>query len=351
MIWLFADSSTVGGVERHIQILAEGLMARGLKTQVIALQDHGNNPWFDQLKQAGVPFRCLDGSPLTLARELRKHRPGVLHTHGYKANILGRFAAKLTGTPVVATFHSGDRLPLPTGFWQRLDEATSILGSRISVSENVARAIPYKSEQIANFLLAPPPPGERALPREVGFLGRLSHEKAPDLFCQIADALADEDIAFHVWGDGAMRADLEAQFGGRVTFHGIATDVAPVFARIGLLLMPSRVEGLPMALLEAFAAGIPVAASRVGAVPTVIEHETTGWLFEPEDNQAAIEAVRKWSRLSPAEGITMRQRCWQTLRDRFSDVTQVPLILKMYARAGWKAAPSASSDPGEGKAA
>jgi glycosyltransferase involved in cell wall biosynthesis len=334
MIWLLVDSSTVGGIERHVATLAQALIRAGHEARILLLADHGANPWLDQLRAAGLPYRFLDNSLNGLLSALRAERPALLHTHGYKANILGRIAARLARVPVVATFHAGERGAFPVGLYQMADAWTSILGGRISVSTTIAGNLPYASVLTENFLLSPSSPPARPLSRRIGFVGRLSHEKAPDLFCALAARCAGAG-EWHVYGDGPMRAELEAAYGKTVRFHGLVTDLEPVWASLGLLVMPSRAEGLPMAALEALAAGVPIAASEVGGLPSVVKHGLTGWLFPAGDMAAAEAAVGAWSALSDASQLAMRKAAYSLLVDKFSERRQLPAILDVYRRAGF----------------
>lgn len=333
MIWLLVDSSTVGGIERHVATLAQAFAGRGERTEVVLLAPHANNPWLRQLDAAAIPFTILDGTFGGLLRAIEKSAPDIIHTHGYKANILGRFAALWTRTPVVATFHAGERAPFPVSLYQTADEWTSFLGGRIAVSQAIQQAIPFKTRFIENFLLLPPPPVAQNLPRKVGFVGRLSHEKAPDRFCEIA--VRCKGIAeFHVWGDGPMRAELEQAYATNVTFHGLVTDLTPVWSSLGLLLMPSRAEGLPMAALEALSSGVPIAAAPIGGLPALVEPGETGWLFDGADLSAAEEALNAWTGQTPNQQRTMRMACWSLVRDRFSEHQQLPKFLAAYQAAG-----------------
>ncbi len=123
------------------------------------------------------------------------------------------------------------------------------------------------------------------LPRRVGFVGRLSEEKRPDLFCALARR-SPPGVEWHVYGNGPMGARLELEYGDTVRFHGTVTDLEPAWSTLGLLVMPSRFEGLPLAALEALTAGIPVLASRVGDLSSVVVDGQTGWLFESGDIRA-----------------------------------------------------------------
>lgn len=332
-VWLLVDSSGVGGIERHVATLAQGLLRLGQRAEVVLWENHGPNPWHDQLRDAGVPTRFLDGTLPGLLRALRSERPQILHTHGYKAGILGRLAAVLARIPTVSTFHSGEIPPYPLRAYFALDAWTSLVGHRISVSEMIQRRLPYRSTLIPNYLVPDAIAPTKQLGTRVGFVGRLSHEKAPDAFCELA-ARSRPGLEWHVWGDGVMRADLEARYGSHVRFHGVVSDVRPVWASLGLLVMPSRYEGLPLAALEALSMGVPVLATRVGGVPTVVLPGRTGWLIEVGDIEGALAAVEAWRNLSPEAAVSMGRACWQHVAENFSEARHLPRILEVYADAG-----------------
>ena len=334
MIWHLIDSRSVGGAERHAATLAECLRRHRIPAEAVLYCDYGGNPWLDQLAAARVPVRTLDGSLRGLIRALRRERPGLLHTHGYKAGVVGRLAARLAGIPVVSTFHSGERSPPPVGVYEWLDEWTSFLGQRIAVSDRIQRRLPFPSIVIPSFVAAPPSAPVGPLPPRIGFVGRLSAEKAPDLFCALAER-SPRHIEWHIYGDGPMRRELEQRHGARVRFHGVVADLDSVWPALGLLLMPSRFEGVPLAALEALAAGVPVLASRVGGLPGIVIENSTGWLFERENLDEALSHLEIWRRLPPEAQAGMRADCWRHVRDYFSEATQFPRLLAVYARAGY----------------
>ena len=336
MIWILVDSSTVGGIERHIATLADALRRVPLSTEIVLLAAHGDNPWLQQLRAAQLPFRVLDGSVSGLLAALRHARPQLLHTHGYKANIIGRLCARRLGIPVVATYHAGERGAFPVNAYQLIDEYSSLLGGRLCVSAAIRDQLPYASVVTENFMVvAPAAPTQSSLPRHIGFVGRLSPEKAPDLFCELARRCAGPDV-WHIWGDGPLRAELERDFSGHVHFHGLVTDLNAAWNTLGLLVMPSRAEGLPMAALESLAAGVPVIASAVGGLPSVVKDGKTGWLFPSGDLDTAQECIETWRHLPVADQARMRRTCWELVRDNFSEARQLPKILAVYSRAGLK---------------
>lgn len=333
-IWQLVDSSTVGGIETHIGVLARALIAQGLRVRVMRLADHGPNPWLGQLDTAGVPHGVIGGGLTGLLARLRQDRPRLVHTHGYKAGILGRLAARLVGIPCVSTFHAGERGPFPVSLYQGLDALTACLASRIAVSAAIAKDLPFGATVIGNFVAVPATPPTGVRPDVVGFVGRFSAEKGPDLFCALAERLAGRGIAFEAFGDGAQRPALEARYGSVVRFHGLVTDPAAIWPRLGLLLMPSRAEGLPLAAIEAMAAGIPVAGSAVGALPQLIANGSNGWLFAAGDLDAMAGAVEAWRGQGTAARAAMGHAAWRTAREGYAVEVLVPQVEAVYAAAG-----------------
>jgi glycosyltransferase involved in cell wall biosynthesis len=331
VVWQLVDARSLGGIERHIGILTAALRQRGFAVNIVRYADYGDEPWLQQLAAQGVPIRSLAGTPTALLAALREDRPALLHTHGYKAGILGRISARILGIPCVSTFHAGERGPFPLWLYQSIDGWTSFLAQRIAVSASIAQDLPFGATVIANFIAASsrrrdPPP------RRVAFVGRLSHEKGPDLFCALA-RLGPSTLSYDCYGEGPMLPALATQYGDIVQFHGFMPS-DQIWPQVGLLLMPSRAEGLPMAALEALAAGVPVAASAVGGLPELIRAGETGWLFDVEDMPGAADAVAAWSRLEPAQLLDMGWRCQSDVVDRYGIARHLPEVLGVYADAG-----------------
>jgi glycosyltransferase involved in cell wall biosynthesis len=338
-IRVLVDSSGIGGIERHVAVLTQALRDRGYDASVLLLDDHGPNAWLTQLEAAGIPYEVGGGGAIGLFHSLRAERAGLLHTHGYKAGILGRLVGRFLGLPVVSTFHSGETGPFPVNVYQRADEWTSLLATRISVSAAIAERLPFSSRLIANFIATPETPPTAPLPSAIGFVGRFSDEKGPDLFCRAASA-SPPGVRWIAFGDGPMREDLQRQFAGKVEFRGMLSNIAEAWPEIGLLLMPSRAEGLPMAALEALAQGVPVAAARVGAMPDVIHDGENGWLFDVGDLDAIGAIIERWARERDDRGPAWRLAAWRTARDRFGVETGLDRTLEAYRAAGFRARPS-----------
>lgn len=331
-IWQLLDSGAIGGIETHVALLAEGLRDAGHDTAVIFLKDHGPHPLHTRLAHLGLPRQTLDGTLSGLAAALRAGRPDIVHTHGYKAGILGRLVARLLGLRAVSTFHAGEPGTGRVRLYVAIDRLTACLGRRIAVSRPILMSLGPDAVLVENFVRLPDPVtlAHDDRPRTVAFVGRLSHEKGPDLFCRIAE-LSPPDIRFEIYGDGPMQPQLQQSHGARVVFHGMVADMDRRWSRIGLLCMPSRHEGLPMAALEAMSHGVPVAATSVGDLPGLIEHGVTGWLAPPEGAAALAGHIAEWSALNSPAAALMSQASRATIASRHSLEAGTAKILTLYA--------------------
>lgn len=132
----------------------------------------------------------------------------------------------------------------------------------------------------------------------VGFAGRWSEEKNPLGFIELARLVNPAcPVRFVMVGRGPLRPEVEsavrkAGFAkGRFHLLHEVADLAPVMASLDLLVLPSIVDGRPVAVLEAMALGVPVLASRVGGLPELIEPGRTGWLQDPHDLPAFARTI------------------------------------------------------------
>jgi glycosyltransferase involved in cell wall biosynthesis len=247
----------------------------------------------------------------------------VVHTHSAKAGALGRIAGARAGVPrIVHTFHG---FPFHE-FQPRWRRSAYVaierwLGRRTHAFLAVGSAV--AAEAIRRGL-APPdcvrtilpavdpidrPRGSAArglgrrrlgLPagiRLVGTVGRVDHQKAPEHWI---DALAEvgADDVWGVWiGDGPLRSQLLARarrrgLAERFCLLGYRDDVADLLPAFDVFALASRYEGLPCALIEAIAAGVPVVATAVNAVPEVVAPGETGLLVPPERPRLLGRALR-----------------------------------------------------------
>ena len=334
-IWLFLDSSSVGGIETHVMQLASGLATMGIQTRLVLYKAYPDSPipqLFKQLEERSnghtLGTLILDGKPGDLYQALGRYRPpALIHTHGYKAGIIGRLTARLSGIPVASTWHAGE---VPSGLvriYDWLDRYSAALAqARFAVSPQIQARLPTSSVIMDNFVDVANTGITKG--QQIAFVGRLSDEKAPDVMVELANLCPNQ--TFDMYGGGVMEAELRASAPANLTLHGMQTQMDGVWSQVGLMILPSRFEGLPMAVLEAMSRGIPVIASDVGALSSVITHQQTGWLVSPANPNAVKEALEEWDALSDADQTRMRQKCRQTIEDRFSATAIIPRFLEIY---------------------
>ena len=327
--WLLLDSKDIGGIETHVFHLACALQVHWGKVRVVFLKKYGNHPLTDKLDEAQIPWQYLGGSAYQLFKAL-SYKPKLVHTHGYKSGILGRFLAKTMKLPVVSTFHAGEPGQGKVRFYNFIDTLTADLGETIAVSEQIQNRVHTTAHLIPNFVPMVTNFQDQTT-TTVAFVGRLSPEKGPDLFCEIAQQ--NPNLKFSIFGDGPMRDALERQYGHSVHFVGQVSSMERHWADIGLLCMPSRYEGLPYAALEAMANGIPVAAFDVGSLAHAITHNTNGWIAPPKDIQTLSHYIHAWSKMNNEDRKQMSLCAREAIKSKYSPEVIVPQIIDIYNKA------------------
>jgi len=328
-IWILLDSRNPGGIESHVLQLANGLHKHNEDVLVVFLNYYGDHPLRDVLRKHGISTITLDGHITTLWKEVRKLRPSTLHTHGYKAGIFGRIVAMLCKVPVASTYHMGE---IPSGklaLYDWLDRHTARFASSVfAVSPQIAQRLPVEAKVVDNFVDL----SELEISNGdiIAFVGRLSTEKGPDYFLRLVSHFPN--FNFHVYGDGPLAVQLKVSAPRNLHFHGQQNDMTSVWPRIGLLVMPSRHEGLPMAALEAMARGIPVLAYRVGALDQLVKSGINGWLVTPGDENELADRLQQWIAMSEPQKCQFKQAARLTIQQRFSADIAIPLLISNYWR-------------------
>jgi glycosyltransferase involved in cell wall biosynthesis len=259
------------------------------------------------------PWRDLAGF-VELIRLLRRERPDILHASSSKAGILGRFAAVAARVPIrIFTAHGwafAAHQGLVSVLYRWADRAAArVTTTTICVSENErvqgVRARTCRAERtvvIRNAVDAAAAPHARhdhATPRLVA-VGRL---KRPKDFLTLVRALAalgpGSFAEALIVGDGPDRAAIEREISrlgleDRVRLAGERSDVPELLAAADVFVLSSASEGLPLSVMEAMAAGLPVVASAVGGIPELVIDGETGLLVPAGDATeltAALERV------------------------------------------------------------
>jgi glycosyltransferase involved in cell wall biosynthesis len=308
----------VGGAQTYVA----GLLPAARQEYEVTVAAHGEGPLRRAAAQAGVPFVPLEHvrravSPvrdvrglLELYRLFRRLRPDVVHLNSSKAGILGRLAARLARVPVCVftahgwAFKAGHGRAAHAYLWaDRLVEP--LTSTVVCVSETELRAgLEAGTCRVGRSVVIPnavePGPAVERPPRdrpvEIVSVGRLAEPKD---FATLVAALAGLPrgaARLLVLGDGPLRARLAAEvralgLDDAVELAGEVDDVRARLERADVFALSSRSEGMPLSVLEAMAAGLPVVASDVGGVHEVVVEGETGRLVAAGDVEALREAL------------------------------------------------------------
>lgn len=300
-------------------LLAEA-RARGVDTRVVP-----------ELQVPLHPARDLRAL-LALTRLLRELRPDLVHLHSSKAGLLGRVAARGVGVPAVFTAHGWAFTEGVSRSRQRL----ALLAERL-VAPWTDRVITVSAYDLALALARRLLPPERVVPIHNGIsplgprgsgedhgpgaplraimVARFSDQKDQPLLIRAAAQVPHLEL----WlvGDGERRAEAEALarglgLAGRVQFLGDRDDVPELLAGADLFCLSTHYEGLPISILEAMRAGLPVLSTRVGGVAEAVLDGETGRLLAPGYLAGWVAALRALA-ADPRE----RRRLGEAWRTRF----------------------------------
>lgn len=311
------------GAENAIIQLAQALKPLRCETLVGAFHN-SHRPNIEIVRRAeqyGLAtrvFECKGRFDTNVITQIRNclHKEGihVLHTHGYKANFYGCRAARGTGLALVATAHNWPGKSLKLRLYAAFDRRLLLKFDHVcAVSKSVkdileSSGLPSsKVTLIENGIdIAQLSNGQPVLREElglthgpvIGFVGRIAKEKGlASLLACLSDILSRfRDAKVVLVGEGPDQEDLlrfarELHVEQHVVFLGKRIDMANVYASFDVFVLPSLGEGMPLAVLEAMAAGRPVVATRVGAIPTIVKDGQTGLLVEPGDNRELLSAI------------------------------------------------------------
>jgi glycosyltransferase involved in cell wall biosynthesis len=311
----------LGGTEKQVVLLAEGLRQRGVDVCVAVLT--GDGPRGDALRAAGVPVVHLGLRPSPgwrvvpqfvavlgrLTRHLRRFRPDVVHAFLFHSYVLGAPAARLAGVPAVIAgrrslddFTRGRPLALAveriaTALTQRLVANADAVAVRVRSTERVPdRKLSVIYNGLPPAAFEPAEAAELDTPHPVVLcVANLHSYKGHADLLAAAALLGDRGrpCTLALAGEGPQRVALRhlaGRLGIDVRLLGARTDVDRLLARADVVVLPSTTEGMSNAVMEAMAAGRPVVATAVGGTPELLA-AGRGVLVAPGDPRALADAL------------------------------------------------------------
>jgi len=350
----------VAGAEQHLLRLLPALRERGVDARFVGLDVAGTDArrLYARLDDAGVPaehIRCTADVNPRMARDVvrmvRALRPDLLHTHLVHADVYGAVASTLARVPFVSTRHNDDRYQL--GPFRYVDRAFASGASKlIAISDAVRRflvdaGLPDRKFETIRYGLDEMPslpseiaPDQAGVPEGVPLvlaIGRLieqkDHETLLRAFAQVQTRIPDARLA--ILGDGPLLAHTRALaddlgLADVVVLPG-RLETRDWLERADVFTHSSRWEGFGIVLLEAMLAGLPVAATRVSAVPEIVVDGETGLLSESGD-AAALAASLEALLADPARARAFGDAGLARARREFSVSRMADATLSLYER-------------------
>ena len=338
------------GAERWILALVRRLDAEKVRSTVSVVKDAPGleAPLCGEARKLGIRthvFEVGGRANLFAVKRVREfileNRVDVLHTHWYKADLIGRLATLGTKCRIVTTPHGwSNNADAKVLLYERLARCTyPFLDAAVPLSEDLfrdLRGLPgmngklslirngvdtgeiESQMEIADDILAWKKEGAVIL----GYIGQLIPRKGVDVLLKAVSRLSVPNWRLAIVGEGESRARLEMLarslgLGSRVRFFGFRSDRLSFLRGFDVFILPSRLEGIPRCVMEAMTAGVPVIASDIEGCRDLVSNEGTGLLFRMDDD---LHLARQLARLMEEPGLAGRvaKGARALIADRFS---------------------------------
>ncbi|HKJ03978.1 MAG TPA: glycosyltransferase [Geopsychrobacteraceae bacterium] len=359
-------SPKIGGAEKLLLTIVDTIDSRRFDVAIAAFVDSREqfNAFYNEASQRGANLYPVEiNSPYDVRQLLRLHqiivefKPDVIHSHGYKTNILGFLLARRFAIPVVATIHGWlhsrrkttqifnrvnmfllkrfDRVVAVSGQIERVLLCSKVSSSRLVTLRNVpfTKTKPGfdRSSFVQQYSLLPDS-------IYVGFVGRLEPVKGGEFFISAAATVlqSHSNIQFLIAGEGpeySLMVEMAERLGisSQVKFLGFVDCPETLFQVLSLYVLPSLDEGVPLSLLEAMSAGVPVVASAVGGVPEVVEDGVNGLLVPAGDPDLLASVICR--SLEDQKGTHQRiMAAKETIREDYNVERWIETLQELYSR-------------------
>lgn len=246
-----------------------------------------------------------------------KHRIDILHTHGYKTDVLGLLATFRTDCKIITTPHGwSTNAGVKLKIYETLDRVAYLFFDAIvPLSEDLYDGLQSFSSLRSKVRLIPNGIDLSEIDEVsniahdicrwkndgcfvIGYIGQLIPRKGVDILLKAVAELESTNWRLAIVGDGHAQAELsrlarDSGLGDRVSFYGFRRDRLSFLKGCDIFVLPSRLEGVPRCVMEAMACNVPIVASDIPGCRDLVKHGTTGLLFRPDCADELREMVMR----------------------------------------------------------
>lgn len=306
-----------GGSQNHVITLSKELRKKGIHVEIVCFMD---DVVAKAARSNNIPLTIFPMKNIFDMRSinqfhqyLEKKNPDIVHTHGFRANFIGRIATRGFKAPVITTVHSSIyhdySSPIKKNIYHRIEKLTrNYTNMFITVADSLKKeletdGIPKEKIKVVYNGLSPEFPLEKKvkpfLREELNIeadkpivinIGRVEAVKNQQMLLNVFHTLKQSNIPFHgvIVGDGTLLPELKDQaidlgIEENVSFLGFRKDIYELLSESDLFVLTSKMEGMPITLLEAMAAKTPVTVTNVGGMPEIVRAASNGYVVPPED--------------------------------------------------------------------
>lgn len=301
----FISTSGLYGAERWIL----GLLNHTKVDSILVCTSYDNPALINEAKKKGIKTKVLSvkgnlavfDSAEKLKRLLKQEKIDILHTHGYKSDIIGYFAAKKTNIKIISTPHGWS---FDAGLKLRIYEALDRFFLKffdlvVPLSNGLGKSLKHVKgiKVIENFVdLSSIPKPKKGNPKLITFIGQLIERKRVQDLIIALKLLKNKEIKLQLIGDGPKKRELIAlvkrlRLQNQVKFLGFRKDRLDLLNKSGLLILPSLLEGIPRVMMEAMAMKKLVIGTAIEGIKDLITHKVTGLLVPTKNPNALARAI------------------------------------------------------------
>ncbi len=310
------SSYDIYGAEKVIINDCLFLLNKGYKIMIVIIRPKGEFPFLAKARKMGIPCWHLASNYkfditaiFKLKNIIKEQKCDLVHSNGYKSDVISILACRLAKIPVVTTVHgwTSDNFKvriyerMQALCWRFFDKVICVCDFYRKKAQSLG--VPaHNLKVIYNGIIIKNYTQEQSLLRmsslRVGIIGRLSNEKGHGYFLEAAAEVLKTNpmVSFVIIGDGPERENIEKfiaklKIKKNIILLGYIENIEKIYEDLDLVVISSLREGLPIVLLEAMQYGKPVIATKVGGIPEVIRDRKDGILVEPRSSSAITNAL------------------------------------------------------------